>query len=189
MNEYIALSELNDFIFCPYSIYLHQVYWSTDEETYKALPQIQGTMAHEAIDNKTASTRKDDLLALPVISHQLGLTGKIDLFRKDKKLLIERKNHIPHLFRGQIYQLWAQYFCMKEMGYEVESIAFYDISANKMWKIDCPNHHDFEELQTFLERFRDFNPETTPFKLNLQKCMHCVYCNLCDKTDSPNVYT
>ena len=143
----------------------------------------------EAIDNKTASTRKDDWLALPVISHQLGLTGKIDLFRKDKKLLIERKNHIPHLFRGQIYQLWAQYFCMKEMGYEVESIAFYDISANKMWQIDCPNHHDFEELQTFLERFRDFNPETTPFKLNPQKCMHCVYCNLCDKTDSPNVYT
>ena len=41
MNEYIALSELNDFIFCPYSIYLHQVYWSTDEETYKALPHIK----------------------------------------------------------------------------------------------------------------------------------------------------
>ena len=26
MNDYIPLSTLNDFIFCPYSIYLHSVY-------------------------------------------------------------------------------------------------------------------------------------------------------------------
>ena len=189
MNEYIALSELNDFIFCPYSIYLHQVYWSTDEETYKALPQIQGTMAHEAIDNKTASTRKDDLLALPVISHQLGLTGKIDLFRKDKKLLIERKNHIPHLFRGQIYQLWAQYFCMKEMGYEVERLAFYEISTNKMIPIELPGQLGKQELVGFIEQFKRYNPASTKIQLNPNKCIHCIYCNLCDKTNTDNVYT
>ena len=44
MNEYIPLSTLNDFIFCPYSIYLHSVYMESDEDLYKATPQIKGTI-------------------------------------------------------------------------------------------------------------------------------------------------
>ena len=31
MEDYISISTLNDFIFCPYSIYLHNVYMETDE--------------------------------------------------------------------------------------------------------------------------------------------------------------
>ena len=31
MDDYIAISTLNDFIFCPYSIYLHNVYMDADE--------------------------------------------------------------------------------------------------------------------------------------------------------------
>ena len=29
--DYIHISTLNDFIFCPYSIYLHNVYMESDE--------------------------------------------------------------------------------------------------------------------------------------------------------------
>ena len=41
MEDYIAISTLNDFIFCPYSIYLHNVYMETDESVYHATPQKQ----------------------------------------------------------------------------------------------------------------------------------------------------
>lgn len=44
MNDYIPLSTLNDFIFCPYSIYLHSVYMESDEDLYKATPQIKGAI-------------------------------------------------------------------------------------------------------------------------------------------------
>ena len=44
MNDYIPLSTLNDFIFCPYSIYLHGVYMESDEDLYKATPQIKGAI-------------------------------------------------------------------------------------------------------------------------------------------------
>lgn len=37
MNVNTSLSTLNDFIFCPYSIYLHKTYMETDEETPKIL--------------------------------------------------------------------------------------------------------------------------------------------------------
>jgi len=36
MSELIAISTLNDFIFCPYSIYLHNVYMDADEDIYHA---------------------------------------------------------------------------------------------------------------------------------------------------------
>lgn len=35
MIDYISISTLNDFIFCPYSIYLHNVYMETDETMSK----------------------------------------------------------------------------------------------------------------------------------------------------------
>lgn len=60
MEDYISISTLNDFIFCPYSIYLHNVYMETDEGLYYATPQTHGRFAHETIDNKKASNRADD---------------------------------------------------------------------------------------------------------------------------------
>ena len=32
MDDYISISMLNDFIFCPYSIYLHNMYMDTDKK-------------------------------------------------------------------------------------------------------------------------------------------------------------
>ncbi len=76
MDDYISISTLNDFIFCPYSIYLHNVYMDTDEGVYYAKPQTRGRIAHETVDKKTASNRKDDLLSLPVYSSRYRLMGK-----------------------------------------------------------------------------------------------------------------
>ena len=58
-EDYISISTLNDFIFCPYSIYLHNVYMESDEGLYHATPQTQGRIAHETVDEKKGSTSKD----------------------------------------------------------------------------------------------------------------------------------
>ena len=103
--------------------------------------------------------------------------------------MIERKNNLKQIFKGQIYQLWGQYFCMVEMGYQVDAIAFYEISTNKMIPIALPDDQSRQELTDFLRKFRSFDPLHTPFKINTNKCTHCIYCNLCDKTSFDNVYT
>ena len=36
-EDYISISTLNDFIFCPYSIYLHNVYENTDESLFHVM--------------------------------------------------------------------------------------------------------------------------------------------------------
>lgn len=188
MDDYILISQLNDFIFCPYSIYLHNVYMDADEDMYHATPQNQGRISHEAVDRKTYSHRKSEVLSLPVLSSELGIMGKIDIYHADTRKLVERKYRLKQIFRGQIYQLWAQYFCLAEMGYEVDSIEFYESSTNKTIPIPLPGDADKSELRNFIEKFRNYNPEH-PFTPNPNKCQHCIYCNLCDKTETDNVYS
>lgn len=189
MTDYIAISMLNDFVFCPYSIYLHNVYMETDETVFHAAPQTRGKIAHESVDAKRASNYKSDILALPVYSDKWGLIGKIDIYRKNKKLLIERKFQLSKIYQGQIYQIWAQMLCLQDMGYEVKHLAFYEISTNKTLPIALPSENDLIEFRNFINNFRSFNPATSKFAVNVNKCYHCIYCNLCDKTLYDNVYT
>jgi CRISPR-associated exonuclease Cas4 len=160
----------------------------TDEGIYQATPQTRGSIAHETVDKKTAGNKKADIISLPVYSEEFGIMGKIDIYHQDKKLLVERKYQLKKIFRGQIYQLWAQYFCMIEMGYKIEHIAFYDMSVNKTIPIELPGYAEQMELKSFIEDFKHYDPEDT-ITVNPNKCTHCIYCNLCDKTESDNVYT
>lgn len=160
----------------------------TDETMYHATPQTRGKSAHETIDNKTASNRSNDILSLPVYSEEYGLMGKIDVYKKKEKKLIERKYQLKQIFQGQIYQLWAQMFCLQEMGYDVETLAFYETSTNKMIPVAMPTEQEILSFKKFVQRFRSFEPSSTQFPINPNKCRHCVYCNLCDKTTQDNVY-
>jgi len=188
MENPILISMLNDFSFCPYSIYLHNVYMDTEKEVYQALPQVRGTIAHENVDNKTSSTLKNEIQALPISSDKLGVMGKIDIYRANEKILIERKYKLKQIYRGQLYQLWAQYYCMLEMGYEVEKLAFYEISTNTTIPVVLPTEAEKQELISFIEKFKSYNP-ADPITINVNKCKHCIYCNLCDKTEVENVYS
>ncbi|MCR5313875.1 MAG: type V CRISPR-associated protein Cas4 [Bacteroidaceae bacterium] len=178
----MTITSLNDFIFCPYSIYLHNVYMDTDEDNYKASPQIRGKYAHEATDKKTSSTRAYIILSLPVYSEKYHLMGKIDVYNAKDKKLIERKYKLKQIFRGQIYQLWAQMFCLKEMGYEVESLAFYEISTKKFIDVAMPTEQNIIEFEDFMEYVRNYDP-STPMDVNKNKCSNCIYSNLCDKIE------
>lgn len=159
----------------------------TDEGLYHAKPQIQGQIAHETVDNKKASNRRDDLFSLPVYSTRYKLMGKVDVYHQKEKRLVERKYRLKQIYQGQIYQLWAQYFCLLEMGYEVEKIAFYETATNKMIPVSIPNEKDVAQFDAFIESFQQYNP-SMPIHINVNKCKHCIYCNLCDKTEEENVY-
>lgn len=78
MIDMISISTLNDYIFCPYSIYLHQVYMDTDEDMYQAKPQTRGRNAHEPVDTKSTSSKKSIIESLPILSHELGIYGNVE---------------------------------------------------------------------------------------------------------------
>lgn len=158
-----------------------------DEDLVHAVPQTRGKASHETVDKKTYSSLKTDIVSLPICSNELGLKGKIDIYKGREKLLIERKYQLLKIYQGQIYQLWAQYFCMIEMGYQVEKLAFHATSTNTLFPIEIPQKDQKEELKRFINRFKTYNP-SQEIQVNNNKCRHCIYCNLCDKIDIENVY-
>jgi len=154
---------------------------------YHAIPQIRGKAAHRSVDDRSYCSSRHVISGLAVYSEEFGVYGKIDIYKAQEKLLIERKYQLKTIYRGQIYQLWAQYFSMLEMGYQVERLEFHTQVSRTIHVVPIPDEKDILELNLFLNRFRTFDP-TMPFHLNPAKCIHCIYCNLCDKTDSDNVY-
>jgi CRISPR-associated protein Cas4 len=76
---------------------------------------------------------------------------------------------------------------MNEMGKEIQKLSFYTISTNKSFPIEKKKKKDKKQFSEFVEAFKKFNPEDT-IETNENKCMHCIYNNLCDKTEVENVY-
>jgi len=133
MEQNIIISNLNDFIFCPRSIYFHNLYSEYDEVLYTTKYQSAGIAAHKSIDNNNYSTKKSVLKGIDIYSEELGIIGKVDIFDFKEGILTERKNKITKLYEGYYLQIYAQYFCLIEMGYTVKRLRFYSLSDNKLY--------------------------------------------------------
>ena len=183
MDEVILISNLNDFVFCPASIYFHNLYGRQSSIMFQNTEQINGTKAHEAVDQGRYSSRKEVITALDVYSEKYNVVGKIDIYDGRTKTLIERKRTIKHLYEGYYFQIYAQYFAMKEMGYAIKHLKFYSITDNKSYSVALPEE-DIQMLKKFemvIQEMRSFSLETFIQK-NAEKCAHCIYEPACDRS-------
>jgi len=181
MEAYLPIAYLNDFIFCPRSIYFHQLYGRMSQRLYHTTDQTRGKAAHKTIDNQQYSTSRHILQGLEIYSEKYKLGGKLDTYDQLRGLLTERKKKIKVIYDGYIFQLYAQYFCLTEMGYEVKELRLYSIDDNKSYPVVIPEK-DLERFRAFeelLEQIRNFDLNA-PFTANENKCKHCIYNNLCD---------
>ena len=89
MDSLIHITLLNDFIFCPASIYFHMINAETDKLTYQDEYQLNGSAPHEKSDSGKYSDKKDILQAIPVYCDKYGLVGKIDVFDSQYGILTE----------------------------------------------------------------------------------------------------
>ena len=189
MELYLKISYLNDFIFCPLSIYYHQLYGSLDERMYYGKSQLDGKAAHAAVDEKRYSTHKNILQGLDVYSDEYNLCGKIDTFDVDKGLLTERKKHIETIYDGYVFQLYAQCLCLREMGYDVRQIRFYSSDDNKVHPVKLPEDDEemFGKFKATNEAMQSFEVSTYEPK-SAEKCRNCIYNDFCDRPLAPKNY-
>lgn len=182
MEPYIPISYLNDFIFCPRSIYFHRLHGSLEQEMYHTDIQIEGKFAHQTIDQKTYSTKKDLLVGVDVYCEKYNLYGKIDVYDVESKKLIERKNNVKKIYDGYVFQLYAQTFALREMGYEVKEIVIYDKSHNVNYPIPLPEDDPkmFWKFEKLIEDINSFDLNTKNIKVNAEKCKSCIYSHICD---------
>ena len=183
MNEdLIRLSQLNDFIFCPASIYFHNLYGGQEKYLYQTTSQVNGSNAHKAIDESHYSTKACVITALDVYCEKYGITGKIDILDTEKKLLTERKKQIKTIYDGYIFQLYGQYFALKEMGYEVAHLRLYSLDDNKIYPIALPEEDEimFDKFETLIENMHAFDIDSFE-QINVSKCENCIYEPACDR--------
>jgi CRISPR-associated protein Cas4 len=183
MESYITLSYLNDFIFCPRSIYFHQLYSIYNEQNYKQKSQIAGTEAHVTIDNKTYSSKSSILQGTEVYCDKYNIVGKIDVFDISTGRLTERKKSIKAIYDGYLFQVYAQFFALTEMGYNVKEIIIHDISQNKNFPIQLPTENEimFQKFELLIIQIQNYQLNGTFYQI-LEKCTNCIYSPLCDKS-------
>ena len=180
MEDPVAITLLNDFIFCPVSIYFHSLDHETDRMVYQSPLQLNGSAAHEKSDTGRYSDRKDMFQGTPVYCEKYNLAGKIDTFDAKNGILTERKRTIKRIYEGYVFQLYGQYFSLKEMGYEVNEIRLYSVTDNKIYKILKP-----EEDEEMLQKFEKIIDMINSFDMasfsqdNYEKCQRCIYEPLC----------
>ena len=176
----IAISELNDFIFCPVSIYFHKLAQQEDDMLLKGESQLNGTNAHKNSDSATYSSKRSMLQGTGVYCSEYDLYGRIDTFDTERGILTERKRKIKSVYDGYVFQLYAQYFALREMGYTVRKTRLYSMLDNKTYDIPMPED-DTEMLIKFkklIEDIRSFSIQD--FKQsNSSKCNSCIYEPMC----------
>jgi CRISPR-associated protein Cas4 len=154
-----------------------------DKNTYQTTKQTSGSNAHSAIDTQHYSDRKNILQGINVYCEEFNILGKIDTFDIETGILTERKNKIVKIYDGYIFQLYAQYYALKEMRYNVKQIRFHSIKDNKNYDIDLPENNP--EMD---KKFRDLIVAIKKFDIhtyqaqNIEKCKNCIYEPSCDRS-------
>lgn len=185
MEQIITFSELNDFIFCPLSLYYHSQYKDLETNIYQTTCQTKGTSAHKAVDSQCYSNDKNIIQGMSVYTERYQLMGKIDVFHSRKRLLTERKRKIVRIYDGYVFQLYGQYFGLMEMGYDVQNLELYSMLDHRHYSIPLPENnreifHKFEETVSQLHQFEPASFHQT----NPQKCLNCIYAPLCGVEES-----
>lgn len=152
-------------------------------ETYQSADQINGTAAHQHVDEGTYSDKCSILMGMDVFCERYGLIGKIDIYDAENKVLRERKKKIKQVYDGYIFQLYAQYFSLIEMGYDVAKIELYSMDDHKTYTVEIPK--DNPEM---LNKFESTIYDIQNFQIgeyiqnNAEKCKHCIYEPACDRS-------
>lgn len=157
MDSLIQISKLNDFLYSPKSLYFHSVYEDFDSEIFHESAQKRGKIAHESIDKGEYSSATKYLQGIPVFNEKYGIVGKIDVYDKETKTLIERKYNIKQIHLGYLYQLWAEMFCLQEMGHEVKKLYLHSLKDNKRYEVKPPTNEELQKFEETIDKIRNYD--------------------------------
>ncbi len=183
MENPIIISNLNDFVFCPLSIYFHGIYGEQKTVLYQSQAQLNGTYVHSKIDNQQYSSSKNILQGIDVYCDEYNIVGKIDCFDIENGILSERKAHVNKIFDGYVFQVYAECLALREMDYNVKKIVIRSYDDNKNFEIPLPENDEvmFEKFKKTVKDIQSFDIEEFA-PLNSEKCGRCIYSDLCDRS-------
>ena len=180
MEEVIAISALNQFVFCPRRCALMHVegIWADNAHT------LRGTQIHEHADAPGYETERGVTLlrAVPLYSRRYGLSGRADIVEKRGRELIpvEYKKGPRRKFDNDDVQLCAQALCLEEMFQTTVRRGFIFHAASKRRREVLLNEELRQQTQTVIAAVRELlaNETIPPAELK-PRCDGCSLRGIC----------
>jgi len=184
-DQFIALSALQHWLYCPRQCALIHVEQAWAENRFTAEGKVMHERAHEGPDESRPGVRITR--GMPVCSRELGLAGQCDVVefhRNGSVLPVEYKRGKPKTHRADEVQLCAQAMCLEEMlGLAPGSIPtgrlFY---GEKRRRVEVALDRELRELTSGLigEIRSAFQAGLTPFaEYEARRCDACSLIDLC----------
>jgi len=180
-SDFIMLSALQHYLFCPRQCGLIHLEQQWAENRYTA----EGQVLHERADSNQSETagRIRIVRTLPLCSHRLGVTGQADVveFHADGKVYpVEYKRGKPKKNRCDEVQLCAQALCLEEMlNVRIdEGALFYGKRRRRTVVIfDEPLRQLTHDVILHVHQL--FGEGATPAASYEAKCDNCSLFNIC----------
>jgi len=183
-DDYIQLSAIQHYVFCPRQCGLIHVHGLWSENMFTA----RGKIMHERVDSEEDETRGDKHIVrtLTIISSRLGLSGKADVveFTDDNGIIkpypVEYKSGQPKQNISDMAQLCAQSLCLEEMmNVPVRSAAIFYGKPRKRQIIEITDDLRAKTEKIILAIHRMIETREVPQAKYEKKCKFCSLENEC----------
>lgn len=90
---------------------------------------------------------------------------------------------IHKVYDGFVFQVYAQFVCLSEMGYKVNTLNLYSMDDNKNYPVQLPSDNPdmWEKFCRVIKDIRSFDMNTF-IQSNEEKCKGCIYEPICDRS-------
>jgi len=180
-SDYIMLSALQHYLFCPRQCALIHIEQQWAENLYTAEGQVMHDRAdsHESLKKGNIRTVR----TLPIYSQRLGLSGQADVveFHTDGTVFpIEYKRGKPKKNRCDEVQLCAQALCLEEMlTVKIETGAIFYGKQRRRKEIAIDDNLRSLTEDVIGKTHRLIESSTTPQAEYDKKCDSCSLLQLC----------
>ncbi|MFA5700008.1 MAG: CRISPR-associated protein Cas4 [Desulfuromonas sp.] len=180
-SDYIMLSALQHYMFCPRQCALIHIEQQWAENRYTA----EGQVLHERVDSheKSKIGGVRSVRTLPIRSRRLGLSGQADVveFHADGTVLpVEYKRGRPKKDQCDEVQLCAQALCLEEMlDVEIaQGALFYGQKRRRQAVVFDPALRELT-ISTTQKVHELIDQQKTPPAIYSKKCDQCSLLHLC----------
>lgn len=180
MEEFVFLSALNQYDYCPrrcYYIFVENIF-TENEHT------VEGTLLHQRVDAGESSVRDGAIQTRSVYlyARQLGVCGKADVIEERNRELypIEHKKGKRGQWTNDALQLCAQALCLEEMtGKEVGKGYIYYVATGRRQEVVFTPELRQQTLATIAAVRRLIDSGERPINPYTPRCKGCSLHDIC----------
>ena len=70
-----------------------------------------------------------------------NIISVIDYYDRRKRILIEKKHKINQIYKGNIFQIYAQFYALRDNGEQVDNMYLYSIVDKLYYPITLPENN------------------------------------------------